>query len=324
MSARMASSGAPARRPVRPPEHQPPAGRLRLAAFGSLIAVAAVLAAIVLTSGGSGSRSPNPAAARSSSSTKGRASVSTAAKPGSAPVPILAYQVINSAPANANASAARYVPTNEFSTQMDALKASGWHAVTLDRLQAYWSRGVPLGAGKPIVITFDRGYGSHYTNALPVLKRLGWVGVENLQVNGLSSSDGGLADSQIRSLIAAGWELDTEGLSQPDLTSLSSTELSANLTSARRTLRSRYSVNVNWFSYPSGSYDPTVTAAVKAAGFVGASTLSPGWTGPQEDRFRLPRLPVVAGTSPATLLADIAAAQQDPLPADTAHNPPNA
>ena len=34
----------------------------------------------------------------------------------------------------------------ELTAQMQALKDAGWHAVTLDQVEAYWSRGVPLGA----------------------------------------------------------------------------------------------------------------------------------------------------------------------------------
>ncbi len=319
----MDSSRVPARRPAQPPEGQAPPSRTRFTALGSLIAVTAVLAAIVLTStSGSGSTAPKSSSSRTHRSASGVAPASSASgKLGAAAVPILAYQVINAAPSSLTGPATLYVPTNEFSAQMDALKANGWHAVTLNQLQAYWSHGVPLGSGKPIVITFEKGYASHYTNALPVLKRLGWVGVENLRVNGLPPSDGGITDSQVHGLITAGWELDTDGLSQPDLTGLSSSELSNELATARRTLQSRYGVNVNWFSYPSGNYDPTVTAAVRAAGFVGATTLVPGWAAPQEDRYRLPRIQVVGGTSPATLLSKLAAAQQAPSPSDTASNP---
>lgn len=78
-----------------------------------------------------------------------------------------------------------YVAPAEFSEQMRALKQAGWHAVTLDQLKAYWTHGAPLGQGKPIVLSFDNGYQSQYTQALPVLRQLGWVGVENIQLSGL-------------------------------------------------------------------------------------------------------------------------------------------
>jgi peptidoglycan/xylan/chitin deacetylase (PgdA/CDA1 family) len=186
--------------------------------------------------------------------------------------------------------------------------------VTLDQLQAYWTRGVSLGPGKPIVLTFDSGYASQYTNALPVLERLGWRGVENLEVTGLPPSEGGLADAQIRALIAAGWELDSQGLSQADLTSLGTAALTEQVATARQTLRSRYGVPVNWFSYPSGDYDPTVIAAVRGAGFVGSTTVAPGWASRREDRYALPRLRVLGGTSPSALLAQIAAARSVTAP----------
>jgi peptidoglycan/xylan/chitin deacetylase (PgdA/CDA1 family) len=192
---------------------------------------------------------------------------------------------------------------------MAALKANGWHAVTLDKLEAYWTRGVSLGSGKPIVITFDNGYASQFTSALPVLKGLGWVGVLNLQVTGLPPSEGGLTDAQIRGLIAAGWELDTQGMSHADLPSLDPAQLSAEVVTARQTLHGRYGVPVNWLSYPSGAYNTTVIEAVRAAGYVGATTVYPGWADPQQDRFRIPRLVVTGGTTASALLAQIAAAQ---------------
>jgi len=90
--------------------------------------------------------------------------------------------------------------------------------------------------------------------------------VENLQVSGLPPSEGGLTHAQVRGLIAAGWELDTEGVSQPDLTVLDSGQLSAEVAGARQTLRSRHGVPVNWFNYPSGRYDADVVAAVRGEG----------------------------------------------------------
>ena len=50
-------------------------------------------------------------------------------------------------------------------------------------------------------------------------------------------------------------------------------------------------------------------AAVKAAGFVGSTTVVPGWASPSEDPYRLPRLRVLGGTSPAALLGQIASAE---------------
>jgi peptidoglycan/xylan/chitin deacetylase (PgdA/CDA1 family) len=306
----MSSRDTQARRLERARERQPRVRRERFAALGSLSLVLAVVAAIVLASSlGSGGRSSPRGSTASSEHSTAAAPVPRGGEPGTATVPILVYHVINAAPAQSGASPALYVSAEEFSSQMDALNADGWHAVTLDQLEAYWTRGVPLAPGKPIVITFDRGYASQYTNALPILKRLGWVAVENLQLTGLPPSDGGLTDSQIRGLIAAGWELDTLGMSDADLITLDSEQLRHEVATARQTLRSRYGAPVNWFSYPSGHYNATVIAAARGAGFLGATTVVPGWASPQQDRFRLPRLPVLSSTNPPELMSQIASAK---------------
>jgi peptidoglycan/xylan/chitin deacetylase (PgdA/CDA1 family) len=202
----------------------------------------------------------------------------------------------------------------EFAAQMQALRAAGWRAVTLDQLRANWTRGAALPAGKPIVITFDNGYHSQYAQALPVLRRMGWPADENIQLTGLPPSQGGLDPAEVRAMIDAGWELDTQGISHADLITLTPPELHDQVFTARATLRREYGVPVNWFCYPSGHYNATVIAAVRSAGFVGSTTVVPGWASPSEDPYRLPRLRVLAGTSPAALLEQIASSRTETAP----------
>jgi peptidoglycan/xylan/chitin deacetylase (PgdA/CDA1 family) len=236
----------------------------------------------------------------------------SAGHPGDAAAPILMYHVINPPPPGAPYPGL-YVPRSQFAAQMAALKAAGWHAVTMDQLWANWTRGAPL-PPKPIVLSFDNGYASQYTNALPVLRRLGWVGVENIQLLGLPPAQGGLTDAQVRGLLAAGWELDTQGMSHAELTALGGAGLRYQIAHARALLRARYGVPVDWFCYPSGHYDAAVIAAVHAAGFVGSTTVVPGWARRALDPYRLPRLRVLGGTTPTELLGEIAAARDAPAP----------
>ena len=233
--------------------------------------------------------------------------------PGTESVPILMYHVINPPPAGAKFPGL-YVAPEEFAAQMQALADAGFHAVTMDQMRANWTRGAPLPAGKPIVLSFDNGYQSQYTKALPVLRRLGWAGVENMQLTGLSPSQGGLSEAQIAGLVAAGWELDTQGISHAELTKLAPVALHEQVAVARIEVQRRYHVPVNWFCYPSGHYNPAVVAAVKAAGYVGSTTVVPGWAGPSEDPYRLPRLRVLGETSPRELLSEIAAIRSNPAP----------
>lgn len=314
--------------------------RRRVTAVGALaVAIAAIVVAVVAvtTSGGgapaagangsggapvaSGAHKARHRGPRASGSTGAVATPahhgSTAAAlgpatghPGTASVPILMYHVIAPPPPGAPFPGL-YVPASEFAAQMRALKAAGWHPITLDQLRAYWTDGARLAPGKPIVLTFDNGYHSQYSEALPILRRLGWVGNENIQLSGLPPSQGGMTPSEVRALIAAGWELDTQGISHADLVTQDAAGLHYQIAVARRRLQNEYGVPVNWFCYPSGDYDSTVIDAVRAAGFVGSTTVVPGWAGRSSDPYRLPRLRVLGGTSPQALLAQIAAAQSD-------------
>jgi peptidoglycan/xylan/chitin deacetylase (PgdA/CDA1 family) len=308
-----------AQRLARRREGQQPDRRQRALVAASLALVAVVVVVIVIASGGGSSPKPTTHA-RTTAGAVGaapghrgrpaahpRTTVTGAATgtPGTTPVPILMYHVIAPPPPGAP-SPGLYVPPDEFAAQMAALKAAGWHAVTLDQVEAYWTRGVPLpGPGKPIVLTFDNGYHSQSADALPVLRKLHWVADENIQLQGLPPSQGGLTTTEVKGLVDAGWELDTQGIGRADPLALSSSELSSELATARHILQRRYGVEVNWFSYPSGHYDATVIAAVKAAGYVGSTTVVPGWAAPGSDPYRLPRLEVLSGTTPASLLAQI-------------------
>jgi peptidoglycan/xylan/chitin deacetylase (PgdA/CDA1 family) len=282
--------------------------RRRRVAVGLLLVAAAIIAALVALVSGSGGSSaahgPSAQVKRAPAGSRSAAVASSrrAGPPGTDPVPILMYHVIAAPPAGA-AFPGLYVEPTEFAEQMQALEHAGWHAVTLDQVEEYWRRGVPLPPGKPIVISFDNGYNSQYTQALPVLRKLGWVGDENLQLSGLPPSQGGLGPAQIRGLLAAGWELDTQGISHADLITLDAEALHYQVAVARQTLRQRYHVPVDWFCYPSGHYDATVVAAVKAAGFAGSTTVVPGWAHPGDDPYRLHRLRVLGGTSAQALLS---------------------
>ena len=87
----------------------------------------------------------------------------------------------------------------------------------------------------------------------------------------------------------------------------------------RAILQRRYHVPVNWFCYPSGHYDATVVAAVRPPATRDRRPSCPAGRTASDDRYRLHRLRVLGGTSPAALLSLIAATRDDP-PAPASYN----
>ena len=185
-------------------------------------------------------------------------------------MPILEYHVLGAAPAGAPYPEL-YVTRPDFHRQMNWLDDHGFQAVTLEEVEKAWFHGGTLPA-KPVVISFDDGYRPQFTYALPELRRHGWPGVLNLKAEG---SD--LYESNVRAMIGAGWELAAHTIHHLDLTELDSEQLHEEVAGSRAMLRREYGVPVADFCYPAGRFDPTVVAAVEAAGYTGATTEIPGY-----------------------------------------------
>ena len=204
------------------------------------------------------------------------------------PVPILMYHVISSPPSGAPYPEL-YVPRANFAAQVAWLAAHGYHAVTLQRVFDSW-RGAAKLPSKPIVLSFDDGYLSQVTNAMPVLKARGWPGVLNLEVRNLQPV-WGIRPPGVRKLLAAGWELDAHTLTHPDLTTVDAARLTQEVAGSRAAIRKQFHVPVNFFCYPAGRYNDAVIAAVQRAGYLGATTENQGLAKPG-DLYTLSRIRV--------------------------------
>jgi peptidoglycan/xylan/chitin deacetylase (PgdA/CDA1 family) len=201
---------------------------------------------------------------------------------------------------------ALWVSRELFASHLAALRAAGYHAVTLQRVWDAWTGRYAL-PSKPIVISFDDGYLSQYTHAKPALRRMGWPGVLNLKVGNIGP--GGLTKHMVRAMIAAGWEVDAHTITHPDLTKVGAAQLQQEVGGSRAILRRDFHVPVAFFCYPAGRFDATAEAAVRRAGFLAATTTQPGLAAPGGDDFALPRIRVNGGETAAELMATLRSAR---------------
>ena len=261
----------------------------RLAALAALLAFGGGIAgAVVLAQRGS-----PESHARTATTTKPKHRTHVARRvrgPHNRPVPILMYHVLGS-PAPGVPNPELFVPPAEFTAEADSLAAQGYHAVTLQQVWDAWHHGGLL-PSKPIVFSFDDGYLSDYAVALPALRRHHWPGVLNLLVDNVKPGD--LQPWQVRRLIAAGWEIDSHTISHADLTTLDPARLREEVAGSRNRLRRMFGRPVRFFCYPAGRFDARVVAAVKAAGYLGATTTEPGLARPSR-LFTLARIRVAPG-----------------------------
>ena len=125
------------------------------------------------------------------------------------------------------------------------------------------------------MLTFDDGYLSQYRTAARTLRARGWPGVLNLQVDRLGVA-GGLTRAQVRRMLADGWELDSHTLSHPDLTAVGPERLRRELVGSREAIQREFGVTTNFFCFPYGHFDAAAKAAVRAAGYLAATTTHRG------------------------------------------------
>jgi peptidoglycan/xylan/chitin deacetylase (PgdA/CDA1 family) len=271
---------------------------------------ALIAAALVLAGCGSGGASSSQ-----SSTTAAHAAHTTASKPKPAvvhhgprrtAVPILMYHLVNTPPPG-TAYPELWVPADAFRSQVRALADAGYHGVTLDQVLANWQHRVAL-PDKPIVFSFDDGYGSQVRNAMPILRSQGWPGVLYLEVKNLSVA-GGITKSQVRRLMEAGWEIDAHTITHPDLTTLDATALRREVSGSRTVLRRDFHAPVDNFAYPAGRHDAAAEAAVRAAGFRTAVTTELGLAHMDGNPTTLPRVRVNGTDSASAVLQAVESAR---------------
>jgi peptidoglycan/xylan/chitin deacetylase (PgdA/CDA1 family) len=109
------------------------------------------------------------------------------------------------------------MPFSVFVDQLRALKAAGWHTITMKEFDAFIEGSAPL-PQKSFLLTFDDGRKDTYYQADPVLKDLGFNAVMFV-ITGFSLPAPGKKDSQfylnkteLGDMVASGrWELESHG-----------------------------------------------------------------------------------------------------------------
>jgi peptidoglycan/xylan/chitin deacetylase (PgdA/CDA1 family) len=147
-------------------------------------------------------------------------------------------------------------------------------------------------SGRTVAVTFDDGYRSVLEHGLPILQRLGMPGTVFVATDFVGSempmrwpgiemwSDGPHAAEmlpmdweELRSLVAAGWEVGSHTCSHPRLSELEDARLREELVHSRAACERALGVPCRALAYPYGDVDRRVVRAADAAGYATAATL---------------------------------------------------
>lgn len=230
-------------------------------------------------------------------------------------IPILVYHHIR----RDNEPPIEYsIGVRQFGAQMRLLHRLGYQSVSLDAL--FDSAHASIASrGKRVVVTFDDGYDSFCSNALPVLRKFDLTATLFLvagEIGGVNRWDVAcgmpelrLMDiAAIREVLGEGMEIGSHGWQHRDLTACTAAELREETLRSKRELENVFSVPVRTFAYPYGRFNQSAQCAVREAGYDGALSVFSDAPPATADPFAIPRIYVHEGDGALRFRAKISAA----------------
>ena len=189
-------------------------------------------------------------------------------------VPVLAYHKIDEIPPDARFPS-NYVRPDAFAAQLRLLRSFGFESLSLADYCAYRNGDGRLPA-RPLIITFDDGYASNYSVAVPLLRRYGfgatffivtdYVGETN-RWDPEERQERLLSRTQILDMHASGFEMQSHTRTHPRLPTLSPARLREELAGSRLALEELVQTPVTAIAYPWGEFDDVTVAAAREAGY---------------------------------------------------------
>jgi peptidoglycan/xylan/chitin deacetylase (PgdA/CDA1 family) len=212
-------------------------------------------------------------------------------------VPVLMYHEIADISATQDPFA---VSPDVFAEQLAYLRGAGFTTITAGALSAILANGAGDLPERPVVLTFDDGYGDFYTRAMPLLQQhgftatvfqtTGWVGKEDEAKRMLNWRE--LAESE-----QAGIEIGAHTCTHPQLDQLPENLLREELYISKSLLEDNLGLKVPGLAYPYGYSSARVRRVARELGYEYAYAVGNALTTDAADPFTLPRLTVQRATS---------------------------
>jgi peptidoglycan/xylan/chitin deacetylase (PgdA/CDA1 family) len=223
-------------------------------------------------------------------------------------IPVLLYHSVGDGDAADGSWGA--VSRAQFESHVAAIAASRRQSLTISTL-ASMLRGERSLPPRPMAVTFDDGYSDTY-DAVELLRRRGLCSTVYVTTGEIGRADR-LAPEQVGALAnLEGVEVGAHAVRHRRLDELREVDLEDELKGSKRHLQQLTSRPVNSFSYPHGSYDRRVRAAVIWAGYDSATAVKNAVSHHDDDVFAIARFTVTAATS-AQRVAEVLEGKGVPL-----------
>ncbi len=206
------------------------------------------------------------------------------------------------------------VPPALFAEHMAYLHQHGYSPLTVTQfIQAHTQEGML--PARPVVLTFDDGFADFFTNALPVLRRYGFVAtvyIPTAYVNGTSlwvrrkEEDMHLIMTweQLSEISKYGIECGAHSHSHSQLDILPLALAKEEIVQSKQLLEEHAGLKVASFAYPHGYHSRSIQRLVREAGYTSACAVKCAMSTGDTDPFALARLFIGPATT-VSALADL-------------------
>ena len=162
-------------------------------------------------------------------------------------IPVLVYHEIKS-PANNQIM----VTQKDFATQMDYLSQNGFTTVTL-RDYLNWKKGNFIMPQKAIILVFDDGFKTVFTEAMPIMKGYGFIGTlasVTRYASFTGNNTGYMKWNEINSLVNSGWDVESHSVTHSHMLSLNESEFRLELYNSREAIANKTGIIPQSFVFP--------------------------------------------------------------------------
>jgi len=174
---------------------------------------------------------------------------------------------------------------SKFRRQMETIRQLGLKVITLEEFTAWKDDGKEI-PKKSVLLTFDDGWKSIYTDAYPILKEFGYPFTIFLYKNYIDGGGKALTTPMIQDLIANGATIGSHSVSHPYPITVKryrkkgendyDAYLRKEMGESKRFIESKFPVKVTTYAYPGGFYTEEMLKLGEEFGYKHMFTVLPG------------------------------------------------
>lgn len=181
------------------------------------------------------------------------------------------------------------IPPFIFEKQLKTLITAHYNFITMREVGEYLDgkRELP---SKPVVLTFDDGYGDFYSDVYPILKKYNVPATEYV-ISGVLDKRNYMTTDEVVDIKKSGLvEIGAHTVHHPALGKMDSEAAFREIEGSKKMLESLVGGEVVSFAYPYGSYNDESPKLAEQAGFTTAVTTKKGLEVNQKNRYLLFRI----------------------------------